>query len=91
MFAPVLAQMLTHPGRVEGSAPGFGVRVMGCARGRGRGVPDDGTESVTGGVAERGALPGDILELRGRCGMSVWSGYVRLRDRFASYWHNRDE
>ena len=62
MFAPVLAQILTHPGRGEGSAPGFGVRVMGCARGRGRGVPDDGTESVTGGVAERGALPGDILD-----------------------------
>ena len=25
-------------------------------------MPDDGTESVTGGVAERGALPGDILD-----------------------------
>ena len=29
VFAPVLAQILTHPGRGEGSAPGFGVRVMG--------------------------------------------------------------
>lgn len=77
-----MKQMLTRPGALQGSAPGLGVRVMGCARGRGRGV--NGYRDM---VRSAGALPGDILELRGRCGMSVWSGYVRLRDRFASYWH----
>lgn len=63
VFAPVLAQMLTHPGRVEGSAPGFRVRVMGCARGRGRGV--NGYRDM---VRSAGALPGKILhELPGMC------------------------
>lgn len=73
-----------------GCAPGFRAR----ARGEGDGVCEGKRERekwIQDYAAERGALPGDILELRGRCGMSVWSGYVRLRDRFASYWHNRDE
>ena len=56
---PVLAQMLTRPGRGEGSAPGFGVRVMGCARGRGRG---ENGYRITPRSA--GALLGKILCLR---------------------------
>ena len=67
VFAPVLAQILTHPGtlsgRGEGSAPGFVVRVMGCVRGRGRGV--NGYRDM---VRSAGALPGKILlRLPGAC------------------------
>ena len=67
VFAPVLAQMLTHPGRGEGSAPGCapgcGVRVMGCVRGRGRG---ENGYRIT--LRSAGALPGKILRLRpGAC------------------------
>ena len=67
VFAPVLAQMLTRPGtlqgRGEGSAPGFGVRVMGCARGRGRG---ENGYRIT--LWSAGALPGEILlRLPGAC------------------------
>ena len=63
MFAPVLAQMLTHPGRVEGSAPGVGVRVMGWyggEEGEGYGY------RIT--LWSAGALPGKILHrLPGAC------------------------
>lgn len=55
VFAPVLAQMLTRPGRGEDSAPGFRVRVMGCAgkRERGKWIQDY--------AAERGCAPGRNL------------------------------
>ena len=63
VFVLVLVQMLTRPGRGEGSAPGFGVRVMGCVRGRGRGV--NGYRDM---VRSAGALPGKILlRLPGAC------------------------
>ena len=63
VFVPVLAQMLTRPGRGEGSAPGLGVRVMGCARGRGRGKNG---YRIT--LWSAGALPGKILlRLPGAC------------------------
>ena len=58
-----MKQMLTRPGRGEGFAPGFGVRVMGCARGRGRG--ENGYRDM---VRSAGALPGKILlRLPGAC------------------------
>ena len=58
-----MKQMLTRPGRGEGSAPGFGVRVMGCVRGRGRG---ENGYKIT--LWSAGALPGKILlRLPGAC------------------------
>ena len=77
-----MRQMLTCPGRGEGFVPGFRVRVMGCARGRGRG---ENGYRIT--LWSAGALPGEMLEWRGRCGMSVRSGYGRLWVRFPCYRH----
>ena len=58
-----MRQMLTCPGRGEGFVPGFRVRVMGCARGRGRG---ENGYRIT--LWSAGALPGKILhELPGMC------------------------
>ena len=63
VFVLVLAQMLTHPGRGEGFAPGFGVRVMGwCGGEEGEGYG----YRIT--LWSAGALPGKILRLRpGAC------------------------
>ena len=85
MFAPVLAQMLTRPGRGEGSAPGFGVRVMGWYGGEeGEGKMDIGLRCgarVRSGEKFRTSSPHpDFILL-------VRPGYVRLCDGFASYWH----
>ena len=58
-----MKQMLTRPGALQGSAPGLGVRVMGCARGRGRGKNG---YRIT--LWSAGALPGKILlRLPGAC------------------------
>ena len=58
-----MRQMLTCPGRGEGFVPGFRVRVMGCARGRGRG---ENGYRIT--LWSAGALPGKILlRLPGAC------------------------
>ena len=89
VFAPVLAQMLTRPGRGEGSAPGFGVRVMGWYGGEeGEGKMDTGIwcgARVRSREKFRTSSPHpDFILL-------VRPGYVRLCDGFASYWHNDEQ
>ena len=79
-----MKQMLTRPGALQGSAPGLGVRVMGCARGRGRGK-NGYRITLRSAVRSREKFrtssphPDFILLVR--------PGYVRLCDGFASYWH----
>ena len=87
MFAPVLAQMLTRPGRGEGSAPGFGVRVMGWYGG------EEGEEKMDIGLRCGARVRSRVKYCYG-CQVRAAlfrPGYVRLCDGFASYSHNRDE
>ena len=83
VFAPVLAQMLTRPGRGEGSAPGFGVRVMGWYGGEeGEGKMDIGLRC--------GARVRSRVKYCYGCQVRAAlfrPGYVRLCDGFASYSH----
>ena len=94
VFVLVLAQMLTRPGRGEGSAPGFGVRVMGWYGGEeGEGcrmmVRRALREALRSAVRSRvifwtSPLHPDLLLL-------MRPGYVRLCDGFPCYWHNNDQ
>ena len=80
-----MKQMLTRPGALQGSAPGFGVRVMGWYGGEeGEGKMDIGLRCgarVRSREKFRTSSPHpDFILL-------VRPGYVRLCDGFASYWH----
>ena len=83
VFAPVLAQMLTRPGRGEGSAPGFGVRVMGWYGGEeGEGKMDIGLRC--------GARVRSRVKYCYGCQVRAAlfrPGYVRLCDGFPCYSH----
>ena len=77
-----MKQMLTRPGALQGSAPGLGVRVMGCARGRGRGKNG---YRITLRSAVRSRVKYYAFD-RVRV-VSSLPGYVRLCDGFPCYWH----
>ena len=63
VFVPEYEANADAPGCAPGCAPGFGVRVMGCVRGRGRG---ENGYRIT--LWSAGALPGKILlRLPGAC------------------------
>ena len=71
----------------SGIDPVSGVRVMGCVRGRGRGVTEGYREWVQG----YGACPEEMMGLRVCCGIVLRSGLVRQCDGFASDRHNRED